>query len=130
VRGIWKAPDIRTKQWGVLRILDETTFQEDGSGKYLWPYWSNPGAVASLPPQTAFELALEYLIRPNVHTHVCANRDCSAPYFFAARRDQKYCSEICARPAQLEFKRRWWKKNGRAWRRKKAKVRPRRNRRG
>jgi hypothetical protein len=117
VRSIWSAPDLRTKQWGVLRILNETSFAEDESASFLWPYWNNPGKVASLPPPTAFELVLRYLIRSNVHAYLCANRDCSTPYFIASRRGQKYCSDACALPAQREFKRRWWNENGNAWRR-------------
>lgn len=127
VRGIWTAPDLRTKQWGVLRILDVTSFMEDQSGTYLWPFWSYPHKVTSLPPPTARELVLLYLIRSNVHTYLCANRDCSTPYFIASRRGQKYCSDACALPAQREFKRRWWNENGNTWRRERNQKRIRRN---
>jgi hypothetical protein len=50
----------------------------------------------------------------------CENPECPAPYFIAARRSQKYCSEACALPAQKEFKRTWWADHGSAWRRARA----------
>jgi len=46
----------------------------------------------------------------------CPNPGCPAPYFIAARRSQKYCSEACALPAQREFKRAWWAEHGTQWR--------------
>jgi hypothetical protein len=46
----------------------------------------------------------------------CANPECPAPYFFVKRKNQRYCSEICAAPAQRELKRKWWAKHGEDWR--------------
>jgi len=43
-----------------------------------------------------------------------ANPDCKAPYFFARRRSQKYCRDLCALPSQKEFKRRWCAEHGEA----------------
>jgi hypothetical protein len=126
VRSIWSAPDARTKRWGVFRILDEICFQEDATSTYAWPFLRYPGRVASLPPSTAFEQILAYLIRPDVHTHLCANAECPASYFFARRCSQKYCSEDCAAPAQREFKQRWWEKKGKAWRKARKRKRVRR----
>src|SRR5580700_1406805 len=31
LRSVWTAPDLRMKQWGIFRILDEVVFQEDAS---------------------------------------------------------------------------------------------------
>ena len=44
----------------------------------------------------------------------CQNPTCPAPYFLAARRDQKYCNEKCSR---LVANRRWWDQHGAEWRR-------------
>ncbi len=41
---------------------------------------------------------------------VCRNPACFTPYMLVRRRDQKYCSDACAIPAQREAKRRWWHK--------------------
>jgi len=124
VRSIWMAPDLRTKQWGVYRFLEEMVVKEDESlsGTSLWPLWKGPGRVVKLPPPTPFELILRYLLRPNVHTYHCLNCECPAPYNFG-RIGQKYCSEKCALPAQREFKRNWWRTKGKVWR-KRAKKKP------
>lgn len=42
---------------------------------------------------------------------VCRNNDCPAPYFLLRRTDQKYCSDVCARPAKRAAKLRWWHEN-------------------
>ena len=41
----------------------------------------------------------------------CRNQECPASYFLAKRRDQKYCSDICATPAKRAAKRDWWSKH-------------------
>lgn len=46
----------------------------------------------------------------------CENSDCPAPYFIAKRRTQKFCSEVCAAPAQREYKNAWWREHGKEWR--------------
>ncbi len=38
----------------------------------------------------------------------CMNPKCPASYFLAKRRDQKYCSNICATPAKRAAKLKWW----------------------
>lgn len=48
------------------------------------------------------------------HAHylrICPNSDCRARYFIAGRKDQKYCSPVCAEPAKLAAKRKWWNTN-------------------
>jgi hypothetical protein len=61
---------------------------------------------------TPFEAAMFHL-----QTHLtdkirrCPNQTCPAPYFFAVKRAQKFCSTKCAEPAQREAKRRWWNEN-------------------
>lgn len=121
VRAIWSAPNHRTKHWGVFRILDDAVFRE--SSVYLWPFWHHPRNVVSLPAPGPFEQALEYLIRPDVRTYFCPNRECLTPYFFPNHSGQKYCSDACTKPAQREFKRNWWAKHGRAWRKKRENKR-------
>jgi hypothetical protein len=51
----------------------------------------------------------------------CDNASCPAPYFIAERRNQKFCTEICAAPAQREQKATWWKEHGPEWREKRKK---------
>jgi hypothetical protein len=69
-----------------------------------------------LAPPRPFEQALTYLLNSAKRMRHCKNPECPAPYFFADRRNQKYCSEVCALPEQRAFKRRWWQQNGKKWR--------------
>jgi hypothetical protein len=41
----------------------------------------------------------------------CRNPECPAPHFFPRRRDQRYCSAVCAGPAKRAAKLRWWHKH-------------------
>jgi hypothetical protein len=45
------------------------------------------------------------------HLAMCRNVDCPAPYFIASRRDQKFCTDVCALPAKKAAKLRWWHKH-------------------
>jgi hypothetical protein len=42
----------------------------------------------------------------------CSNPACPAPRFIAAKKSQRFCSDVCALPAQREWKRSWWRQNG------------------
>jgi hypothetical protein len=55
---------------------------------------------------------------------ICANKPggCPAPYFIKKKPKQKFCSDVCALPAQREFKRNWFREHGAEWRRKRAKT--------
>jgi hypothetical protein len=46
----------------------------------------------------------------------CPNPICPAPYFIAARRSRRYCSDACSLPAQRESKRAWWNQHGHSYR--------------
>jgi hypothetical protein len=114
VRRLWIS-DERDKRWGTFRILEkyfllgsrrftEGPVKDDGE-------WFLP---ADLGPETICERIFTHMSGPTTRCH---NPDCPhAPYFFATRRSQKYCSDECAIPAQREFKRKWWRENGARWR--------------
>jgi hypothetical protein len=53
-------------------------------------------------------------------TRRCENPTCSAPYFIASRRDQRYCNEACSR---LVANRKWWAAKGAKWRSDRSKER-------
>jgi hypothetical protein len=63
-------------------------------------------------PLTAFEAAMFYLQTKLIDKlRRCPNATCPAPYFFATKKGQKFCSTVCAEPAQRESKRKWWNEN-------------------
>jgi len=113
VRHLW-AGDTRTKQIGIAKILERffgIGFRDPAVGP--WTADSHWFQASAPPPESSCERIVRHL---GDRTSVCANADCPAPYFFAIRRGQKYCSEVCAGPAQREFKRSWWRDYGPAWR--------------
>lgn len=117
LRAIWSAPDWRTKEWGTLNLIHRSMVHDDSFPNYgpLSVDFRN-GSMVPLPPLTAFETCLRYLLRNADRAVVCANAECPAPYFFAGRKSQKYCTEKCAQPAQRKSKQEWWAKNGKKWR--------------
>ena len=117
VRRLWIS-DERDKRWGTFRILEK--YFLIGSSRFAEApvrddaEWFLP---ANLGPETTCEHIFNYMTG---RTSRCQNGDCHTPYFFAIRRSQKYCSDVCAIPAQREFKRKWWAENGPEWRQKRA----------
>ena len=118
LRAIWIAPDFRTKQWGVFRLIENAVIGDTNPINGFPPATFNivAGRVPPLPAPTPLEHCLRYLLQ-NARTAIfCANSECPAPFFFANRKSQKYCSDGCAQPAQRKFKRDWWARNGEKWR--------------
>lgn len=115
VRHLWIS-DPRTKNWGVFMIL-EKFFGFGFRGPMAGPWTSDSQWFQGkdLPPESNCERVFTRLA---ACTAFCQNADCPAPYYFAARRGQKYCSEECAGPTQREFKINWWNEHGAAWRAK------------
>jgi|SRR5208283_1255991 len=95
LRNAWNARDLRKRDW---YLADAESFYHHAIGRFGDP-----------PTQAIPVEALLYYVRRNAARMLrCPNPDCSAPYFLSTKKGQKYCSEVCARPAQLESKRRWW----------------------
>jgi hypothetical protein len=75
------------------------------------------------PPINPVEAAIFHFQHQAKRALHCPNPDCPAPYFFASRKGQKYCSEKCAEPAQRAAKRNWWQQNrGKAAKTKRRKT--------
>ena len=128
VRGIWKAPGVMTKQWAVFVVLaNYFTFGDRGLfvGPILGPLESS--SFATISPGPCGKILL-HLIKNAELTRYCGNPECPAPYFFAARRSQKYCSTDCSEPAQRASARKWWRKHGPGWRRARVARRHRKGR--
>ena len=98
---VWIAPGQRAKTVLVARMVENYLSISD----------------KGLPPVTAFEEALTFFLN---HAHLakrCYNSDCPSPYFFAARRSQKYCGQDCSGDAQKVAKLKWWREKGKKRRR-------------
>jgi hypothetical protein len=118
VRRVWTLQDPRRRDWAVDAFRYWLyTLQRDKSleGEFLN---INPDSnwFPQIPPPTPFEQALLYLVKYADKACYCRNPECPAPYFFTKRKNQRYCSESCAAPAQRDMKRKWWAEHGEEWR--------------
>jgi hypothetical protein len=113
LRGVWDAPDARQRDWQIFRMRQ--SYWQDGlaAESVLRPQGekTNTEQWNSVPDVTPFEAVMFYLQTYADRTRHCPSPLCPAPYFLAAKRSQKYCSEACAGPALREAKRRWWNEN-------------------
>ena len=115
---LWTEPDFRQMEWGafafryILYRYEHDALVDENPFRIL----EDPTKAYRIPPPTPFEKALSHLVKTADVARYCANPECPAPYFFAKRRNQRYCSEICAAPAQRELKRKWWAEHGEDWR--------------
>ena len=107
VRAIWRDPDARTREYATFLLIQKVLSDVD-------PRCAGIFTFSQLPPISPFERALRYLLKEAGRLRYCPNPECPAPYFFANRRSQKFCSEACAKPSQREYKRRWWAEHGEA----------------
>jgi len=115
---LWTEPDARQKEWGVFAFRYALYKWGDNTlaGNNLFKILYEPEKRFRVPPPTPFEQALSHLVKAGDRARYCANPECPAPYFFVTRKNQRYCSEICAAPAQRELKRKWWAEHGEEWR--------------
>jgi hypothetical protein len=118
LRNLWAEPDSRQKEWGVFAFRYALYKYEDNTltTESLFGILLDSAKTFRIPPPTPFEQALSYLVKSTDKARYCANPECPAPYFFVKRKNQRYCSEICAAPAQRELKRQWWAEHGEEWR--------------
>jgi hypothetical protein len=120
----WDAPTLRERAWffrdaesfsrhlvakDVERGLWGTSHESPEEPDYVFGVtyqFVNPPAQP-----TRLEAAFHYLGQHMEHALHCANPECAAPYFFATKKSQKYCSTECAQPARRASKLRWWNDN-------------------
>jgi hypothetical protein len=67
-------------------------------------------------------LKLELRAIPEERLRKCRRPGCENPYFIAGHLRQRYCSELCARWAQKQWKREWWQEHGEARRKRRMRV--------
>lgn len=116
VREAWREPDWRNRFYAVFWLLTYIS-------KPLATLRPRGGSRTPIPSASAFEDGLlAFLLRDFSLAKFCANPICPAPYFFAKKVRQKYCSDACSRPAQLEAKKRYWETTGKDRRAEKKKT--------
>jgi hypothetical protein len=112
VRKVWEAPDLNAAKWRAF-VLQYDIYENEPE--------SQRNKKEEPPRPVPLQQALTYL---REHVDVlkrCGNPECAAPYFFAKRRSQRYCSDVCAKPAQMAAKKQWWDEHGDKWRKARAK---------
>jgi hypothetical protein len=92
----WKVFVLRVQLWGLL--------MPEIPGGWEW-------RLPPDPPMSALEQALVYLQHKGRMARRCANDECAEPYFFAEKKNQKFCSDTCATPSRREAKRLWAERN-------------------
>jgi hypothetical protein len=124
LRRAWEAADARGRDWYLFQARNYffakkvSIERSSGTKEYLRASgitaigYEELANIRPLPEVTPFEAACVHLQRTVVDkAKRCGNADCPAPYFIAAKRWQKYCTEKCAGPANREAKRQWWHDN-------------------
>lgn len=114
LRSVWATSDLKEKEWRIFLFRADPTM----TVSFL--------SCLEVPAPSLFEQTVMYLFKRASKTRCCQNRECHSPYFWASRRSQKYCSDVCSLPAQRSYKRLWWQKNGEEWKKLRAKKLKRR----
>ena len=111
-RAAWVEPDAKTREFAfAMQRTEWMQIRYPDRGLSL----RDEGGIKRLPPpgeESPIEMAFHYLLNHHNRTRRCPNSECPAPYFFAARHTQRYCSEKCAQIGERETKRKWWAEHG------------------
>jgi hypothetical protein len=110
LRAVWRAPDKRSKLWGIMRIIQDF-FQYGDRSLVRIPLPNEGDYFLSLRSPSRFEEAILQFIDLADCTGYCANGDCQHPYYLSPRK-KKYCTRECAKPAQRAAKKKWWNTKG------------------
>ena len=124
LREAWDAPDMRRFEWYTWRAQHEYEWEAACAATNMTPSHMMPhpedeartiaAILQSNEPAavvTPVEAAIFHLRRNRNRALHCPNTECPAPYFFATKKGQRFCSLECAKPSQRESKRRWWAEN-------------------
>jgi hypothetical protein len=112
----WAEHDSKAREW-IWAILRTQLARDTVTGLFI-PSADQHGRMTfpRPPEELPVERAFDYLLENHNRTRYCPNEGCPAPYFFAKRHTQRYCSESCAQNGERETKRRWWAEHGVKWR--------------
>jgi hypothetical protein len=122
LRLAWEATDLRLREWFIFaarHAYHDTTVIipiQIAMSEATGDEWNRLAAEftrarRAAPDLTPFERVAYHFHRISERARRCANPECPAPYFFAAKKGQKYCSLKCSAPSQRDQKRRWWREN-------------------
>jgi len=116
LRDIWDTPDARRRDWLTfeVRAFYERCWTQarDPIRHRVRGLFADVGVFGCVPKITPFEAAMFHLQTRLTHRMLhCPNPECAAPYFFRAKKGQKFCSPECADPSRREQKRRWHREN-------------------
>jgi hypothetical protein len=134
LRKAWVSPDSRHRDWhlftlrrdyqqhrvviqnygsheNLLKTMKPSALA-DGDAAYAQKRMQDSEAIDAVPPVDFIEAAVFHLQTSIAErAKYCRNSACTAHYFIAVKKWQKYCSEECAGPANRESKRQWWRDN-------------------
>jgi hypothetical protein len=127
LRRAWQATDPRAREWWCFQIREaymrkvrlENRVALEGEEAVFDFFPRDEDLMPDVPPITAFEAALFHFQHQAKRARRCRNLECPAPYFFASKKNQKFCDTSCSQPARRESNRIWWQVNrGKSKRRK------------
>jgi hypothetical protein len=122
LRLAWDASDLRRREWFIFQarrsyhwstVIDPINSARLDSKLEEQVRLSRDlvEAQRAVPALTPFERCAYHFHRIAERARRCGNPECPAPYFFAMKKGQKYCSSKCSAPSQRDQKRRWWREN-------------------
>jgi hypothetical protein len=131
LRNAWQASDLQYRDWYIFKFRDY--YQQTAMRIQQVRADQNPGripppisvsvptsraeileamGIRNNPPSiTPIEAAAFYFQQNARRARRCLNPECPAPFFLAKKKRQIFCGEECAKPAQRESKRKWWREN-------------------
>jgi len=102
LREAWGITDPRRKEWKLFQLR----------AKFHQTSVASEDQMNEPPPASGMDFALRYLLRVMHKARVCENPDCaSRRYFVSDRKARRFCSDACAKPAQSDYKTKWWQEN-------------------
>jgi hypothetical protein len=117
LRSAWDTSDVREREWLCFRFRDGYSSMVRRSGMSPQEMREEDlaadvtGAPYEPPPVTAIEAAIFHFQHQAHRARHCQNLECPAPWYFASKHTQKFCSPPCALPTQRASKRKWWAQN-------------------
>jgi hypothetical protein len=112
----WRAPSALVREVFLFRLIGLYMQGDDPDFLFRGGYATEDVDEDARRGIDGFCLVLIRAFHALDRMRYCLNPECPAPYFFAKKRRQRYCTEECAGAGQRELKRVWWAEHGDAWR--------------